>query len=228
LLYDFENNTVGDAYTTINYYGGDVASTAIVAADPASTSTKVLKMTSTNYNQAISFSVTLPTGKLLTDYDRLYFDRYSTALQYTQVKILANTITIYADAGSNYPSQGTAATWITKDYEISATAPAENAFTLFLGYSINNDTYYIDNVKLHLKTITSVNTVNENPFIVYCADNSIKLSESASQVDVYNIEGCLLVSAKNTSVVNVSDLGHGIYIVKARINGQTFNSKVSK
>ena len=226
--FNFESSTIGEAYTTANVYGGTVASTAIVAADPAATSTNALKMTSTAYNQVISLSITLPIGKLLTDYDRLYFDRYSTAVQYTQAKIMANTTTIYADA-SGYPSQGAAATWVTKDYELSSSVTASNAFTLFIGYAINNDAYYIDNVKLHLRDITTgTKTTEVNPLIVYCAGNTIKISDVASQIDVYNVEGRLLVSAKNTSVINVSNLGKGIYIVKAQVNGQTFNSKVSK
>ena len=62
----------------------------------------------------------------------------------------------------------------------------------------------------------------------YYTDNSIKLSHLVQQADVYNVDGRLLVSVKNSSEINVSGFGHGIYIVKTQLNGQILNLKVSK
>ena len=68
----------------------------------------------------------------------------------------------------------------------------------------------------------------KNTIQAYYTDNSIKLSQLVQQADVYNVDGRLLVSVKNSSEINVSGFGHGIYIVKTQLNGQILNLKVSK
>ncbi len=227
-LFDFENNTINDAFPTINIYGGTLASSAVVVDDPVTThSTKSLQMSQTDYNQVIAFDVTLPAGEKLINYDRLFFDRYSTSTNYAQAYIFANDIKIYQDA-SGYPSQGDANTWITKDYEIPQNVPDANNFTLKIGYtSMNSGSYLIDNVKLHrIATGTGKKTII--PFIVSCYNDYIQLNRLAERVDIFDVSGRLLLTRRNVEKINVQHFTQGIYVVKAFINGETFLSKVIK
>jgi hypothetical protein len=225
-LFDFESNSINDVFPTINIYGGTVASSALVVEDPVvSHSGKSLQMSQTDYNQVIAFNVTLPTGEKLTNYDRLFFDRYSTSTNYAQAYIFANDIKIYQDE-SGYPSQGTANTWITKDYEITQNVPDANNFTLKIGYtSMNSDSYLIDNVKLH-RIVTGIGEKTIIPFIVSCYGDYIHFSRLSERVDVFDVSGRLILTQKNAEKINVQQLPSGIYLVKAFVNGETFLSKV--
>lgn len=227
-LFDFESNKINDAFPTINIYGEALTSSAVVVDDPVTThSTKSLQMSQTDYNQVVAFDVTLPSGENLKNYDRLYFDRYSTSTNYAQAYIFANDIKIYQDE-SGYPSQGTANTWITKDYEITQNVPDANNFTLKIGYtSMNSGSYLIDNVKLHrISTGTGEKTLI--PFIVNCYNNYIQLNRVAERIEIFDISGRLLLTRNNVAKVNVHQFTQGIYLVKAFINGETFLSKVIK
>jgi hypothetical protein len=228
-LLDFESNAVNDTYPTANIYGGNPASTAVVVADPVSGhSANALQMTATDYNQVIAFNITLPSGSLLNQYDRLYFDRYSTSTDYAQAYIYANTVKIYQDA-SGYPSQGAANTWLTKDYELPSGVPAQNSFTLKIGYtSKNSGSYLIDNVKLHRLVFTGVEKNQINALLVNYYNNSIHFNKVVERVHVFDLSGHLIVDRENVDEVNARNLPNGLYIVKAIANGETFVTKVIK
>ena len=230
-LYNFESNAINYAYTAANIYGGTVACTAVVAADPVTSTAKALLVSPTAYNQVASFSVTLPTGALLTDYDRLYFDYYSTAVNYAQAYIAANTTVIYKDA-TDYPTQGAAATWVTKDYELPTTVPASNTFTLFVGYtSMNSGSYYIDNVKLNHKAAgqtTGINQNHVNPLVISCDGSTLHLNMLVDRIELFDLGGRSVLAQSNIKELNVSKLNNGIYIVKSSLAGETYITKVVK
>jgi len=222
---DFESKALNYAYTTANIYGGTVACTAVVAADPVTSTAKALLVSPAAYNQVASFAVTLPTGALLTDYDRLYFDTYSVAINYAQAYIAANTTVIYKDV-SGYPSQGAAATWVTKDYELPATVPASNTFTLFIGYtSMSSGSYYIDNVKLNRKTTgptTEINQRNVNSLVISCDGSILHLNLSVDRIELIDLGGRSVMTQNNVKELNVSKLNSGIYIVKSSLAPHLF------
>jgi hypothetical protein len=227
-LFDFESNAIGDSYTTINIYGGTVASTAKVVANPTDATKKSLEVTSTAYNQAASFTVVLPNGKLLTDYSKLTFDRYSTTTNYAQAYIYADAVEIYKDA-SGYPSQGSAATWVTKEYDLPATVSASNSFVLKIGYtSMNSGAYLLDNIKLVPKTSTDVHNQENGVLIIRDIDNSFVLNKTAQILEVYNLQGRLMESLMNTNLMDQSKLSAGIYLIKALIDGEKYVTKVVK
>ena len=227
-LFDFESNAIGDSYTTINIYGGTVASTAKVVANPTDATKKSLEVTSTAYNQAASFTVVLPNGKLLTDYSKLTFDRYSTTTNYAQAYIYADAVEIYKDA-SGYPSQGSAATWVTKEYDLPATVSASNSFALKIGYtSMNSGAYLLDNIKLVPKTSTDVHNQENGVLIIRDIDNSFVLNKTAQILEVYNLQGRLMESLMNTNLMDQSKLSAGIYLIKALIDGEKYVTKVVK
>ena len=163
-LANFETNNVGDAIPYYKYWStsGSASGTCVVAADPLSVSTKALCITPTDYNGTAAFSVTLPTGKTLANYDRLYFDMYynNSAGLNAQPYIYADATLIY-QVTTGYPLQGTSGVWNTKDYELTG-MPASNAFLLKIGYTSDNSiAYYLDNIKLHdiASTTTEVKDV---------------------------------------------------------------------
>ncbi|MFT3752817.1 MAG: T9SS type A sorting domain-containing protein [Paludibacter sp.] len=230
-LYNFEGNAVSDPYTLANIYGSAASGTAVVAADPVTSSAKSLIVSPTAYNNVASFNVTLPAGDLLTNYDRLYFDRYSTAAQYAQAYIAVNSTIIYKDA-SGYPSQGAGAAWVTKDYELSSSVPASNTFTLNIGYtSMNSGSFFLDNIKLNKKStvVTELEQNNKaNALIIYSDGNNFLLNQMVDKAEVYSLNGQKISSAKNTKNVNVASLSKGIYIIKSFVNNTTYTNKIVK
>lgn len=229
-LYDFESDALSTAYTAANVYGGTVACTSVVVADPKLTPTKSLQVSPTSYNQVASFNVTLPGGRLLTEYDRLYFDSYVTAATYAQTWVAANSTIIYKDA-SGYPSVGTAATWVTKDYEL-ASMPASNNFTLYIGYySMNSGSYYLDNIKLNLKATggtTALNQKQVNPLVVSCDGSALRLNMTVDKIEMFDMSGRSVITRNNVKELNVSMLNNGVYIVKSSLAGESYTTKVLK
>lgn len=222
-LQDFEANTVGDTYLS---NGG----TASVFANPVTTSGNLnsLKVVTTGYDQLPKVNVTLPAGKTLADYDRLYFDIYLvTSSVYTQVKIGADAASnLYLDSG--YPSQGASGAWQSRDYAFSSTSTA-NSFVLNLGLGSNAVTYYIDNVKLHLKTIaTGVVSKSVKSFNAFVRANQLLLTEEAQEISIFNTKGQLVLTTGNCLSVDLTSVASGVYIVKSVSNGNINVTKIAK
>jgi len=124
-------------------------------------------------------------------------------------------------------------TWVNCQYIINnsslATIPAGH---LTIKLEKNSCEYAIDDVELfsnvpgyNLGTSVSETTNNATG---YFYNNQFVMSQAAELAEVFDVNGRLLVSAKNTSIVNLSNLCRGIYIVKTQINGVKSVSKISK
>ncbi|HEY5590529.1 MAG TPA: T9SS type A sorting domain-containing protein [Paludibacter sp.] len=223
---DFESNTIGDVLSMRRYGATDAS--AIVEANPTDAANKAVHILATNWDSGLKQNVVLPAGKILANYSKLSFDIYlnnitGTDNGYKNIEIWVDNTKVF-DVSNG---AGTANAWVTKEYTLDNLAGA-NAFVLDFGLNTNNANYYIDNVKLTEKLSTGLTNSNKNSFQVYCADNTIQLGQLVNQANVFDVNGRLLVSAKNTSVVNVSNFSRGIYIVKAFVNGQTYMSKFTK
>lgn len=227
---NFESKTIDEVLTTTGS-----GATASVKADPADAAKKSAYIVPTAYGNYLRLSVALPTGRVLSDYDRLYYDRYivATSTAYKQFSIKANTTTIYADEG--YPSLGTNNTWQYKDVDLSALdlTAVGNAFNLDLG--INSDgtgpvlTYYLDNIKLHLKdAITGLQQSEINPLFIYSTANAFVLNQTVDSYELYSMQGSRVANGQNASSINTSNLRNGIYILKAVVDGEIFKVKISK
>jgi len=228
---NFESNTIGDAIPYYKYWSTTSAAsgTCVVAADPLSVSTKALCITPTDYNGTASFSVTLPTGKTLTNYDRLYFDMY-----YSNSNGLNAQPYIYADATliyqvtSGYPLQGTSGVWNPKDYELSG-MPSSNSFLLKIGYTSNNSiAYYLDNIKLHESSSTGLSQKQVNLLIISRNDNTLKLNMNVNKVELVDLSGRSVMQQSNVNELNISNLSNSVYLVKAKIGNETFTTKFIK
>ena len=235
---NFENAVVGDAATYQLYKYWSTTATvgsATVAVDPVAGVSKTLKVIPTDYNGVINFNVTLPTGKTLDNYDRLYFDLYfnnSNGL-YAQPYIAATTAgndSVIYKVTSSYPSQGTNAIWNTKDYEL-VKMPALNSFRIKIGYTSNNSvTYYLDNVKLHLREGTSgfESVSDASPLVIYQSGFSYKMNMTMNKVEVIDVRGRVVLSQNDASEISASHLARGFYIVKATLVNTTYIGKIIK
>ena len=230
-LNNFENNAVGDAIPYYKYWSTTSAAsgTCVVAADPLTISTKALCITPTDYNGTAAFSVTLPVGKTLANYDRLYFDLY-----YNNSGGLNAQPYIYADGTmifqltSGYPLQGTSGVWNTKDYELSG-MPSSNSFLLKIGYTSDNSiAYYLDNIKLHENVSTGFSQQQINPLVVSCDGTILRLNMDAAKIELFDLAGRSVLTQNNVKELNVSKLGNSVYIVKVKVGSDSYLTKFVK
>lgn len=224
LINDFEANAINDVLNMKRYSTTDASAT--VEANPTDAAKKSAHITAINWNSCLKQNVVLPAGKVLADYNKLSFDIYLNNIVDVTDNLWKN-MEVYVDGTKviDIQSQGVSAAWETKEYTLDNLAGA-NAFVLDIGLNTNKANYYLDNIKLTEKGTNSITQTLENPIIVYCTGNTIHLSQLSNQVDVIDINGRLLASAKNTSSINVSNLSTGVYMVKVNVNGQTQVVKV--
>lgn len=223
-LTDFESNTIGEVLNMRRYNLTDA--TATVEANPTAPTEKSAHIVATNWDSALKLNVALPTGKTISDYATLSFDIYLNNIAGTDN--LWKQIQVYVDGTKkiDMQSQGVANSWESKSYSLDGITSA-NSLIMDIGLSTDKANYYLDNIKLTEKA-TGLTDKTINPLMIYCSGNTLRISKIVNQVDVYNVEGRLMVSAKNTSNVDVAILERGIYIVKAIKDGQNYISKVVK
>jgi len=223
---DFESRAINDVFNMKRYSTTD--GSAIVEANPTDAAKKSVHIVCSNWDALLKLNVALPTGKVLADYEKLMFDIYflsGFSNHYKKMNIYVDGTKVYED--SDNPNQASDATWTTKEYALNDLAGA-NAFVLDLGLSTDNGNYYIDNVKLMEDGASGIGQIKESQIIVYYADNCIKISDKANQVNVYDLGGNLLKSQKNISIMDISDLNKGLYLVKVFAGEQIHMSKIVK
>jgi len=223
-LTNFESNSIGDVLNMRRWSPTDA--TATVEANPTAPTEKSVHILATNWNSALRMNVVLPAGKVLAGYDKLTFDVYLNNLAGTD-NVYKNTEVYVGDTKViDIQAAGVADAWETRNFTLNNLAGG-NAFVMDIGINTNKANYYLDNIKLTEKT-TALTNNTINPLMIYCTGNTLRISKIVNQVDVYNVEGRLMVSAKNTSDVDVAILERGIYIIKAIKDGQNYISKVVK
>jgi hypothetical protein len=127
----------------------DAATSARVEANPAGEG-QVAKIASANYDELLGIEVTLPAGKTLGSYDRLFFDLYRNAADanYKEMRIYINNVQVFT---TGYIEQAPATTWTAKDYDVTGWSNevlALSTFTLAVGINSNGGDYYLDNIRL--------------------------------------------------------------------------------
>jgi hypothetical protein len=171
-------------------------------------------------------TVVLPAGKVLANYESLSFDIYLNDIAETDN--LWKNMEIYVDGTKviDAQSQGVTNAWETRSYKLEALAGG-NSFVLDLGVNTNKGNYFIDNIKLHAIT-SGVDNQDINQLSVYSGTNAFILSQEVDSYELYNIQGVKVSEGMKVSTINTSDLGNGIYILKARINNELFKTKLLK
>lgn len=223
-LANFESNSIGDVLNMRRWSPTDA--TATVEANPTISTEKSAHILATNWNSAVRMNVVLPAGKVLADYNKLTFDVYLNNIAGTDNAYKNTEVYVGDTKVIDIQAAGVANAWETRNFTLDNLAGG-NAFVMDIGINSNKANYYLDNIKLTEKT-TGLTNNTKNQLIIYCAGNMVRISEIVNQVDVYNVEGRLLISSKNTSSINASTLNQGIYIVKANVDGQNYISKIIK
>lgn len=124
-------------------------------------------------------------------------------------------------------------TWVNCQYILNNSTIANiPAGKLAIKLEKNDCEYAIDDVELFSNVPgynlgTGVNSTINNA-TAYYYNNQFVMSQIAEKAEVFDVNGRLLVSAKNTNFVNLSNLNRGIYIVKTQINGVKSVTKISK
>lgn len=150
MVEDFEGYPMG---ATLNVYPikYDARGTADVAKDPTDDRGQSAHFKATDWNNIIEVPVTLPTGKVLSNYSEISFDLYINEGSSTNryIFIYADNQTIIAQEGDDYPSQGSTGQWLSKSFDLPGGLAADNTFNLRIGMSVAaGEEYYIDNIRL--------------------------------------------------------------------------------
>lgn len=151
----FEDVKLGAELTMVNKQGNEIneATSAFVEENPAGEG-QVAKIATGNYDEVLSVAVTLPAGKTLGSYDRLFFDLYRNAADanYKEMHIYINDEQVFK---TSYIEQAPASAWTAKDYDVtgwSSDLLALSTFTLAVGISSDGGDYYLDNIVLREDT----------------------------------------------------------------------------
>src|SRR5574344_150119 len=187
---DFESSTVGTSLSMYSRTGGTPSGTANVIANPTASTEKVAHFSGGDYNTVIELSITLPTGKTLSDYSDIKFDLYRNSGDgnYKKMRVQADDYVIHYD--DNYIQQAAATTWTTKTYSISSTNTVGNSFKLRIGIESNAADYCIDNIKLKVSdsgggTGGGTGTTTNNVLMV----QDFESSTLGSSVSLWNSQG---------------------------------------
>lgn len=221
---DFESNTIDEVLGMKRWSITDA--TATVKASPTDAANKVVQILATNWNSCLKQTVVLPAGKVLANYESLSFDIFLNDIAETDN--LWKNMEIYVDDTKviDVQSQGVTNAWETRSYPLSALAGG-NSFVLDLGVNTNKGNYFIDNIKLHATT-SGFGNQNVDHLSVYSTTNAFILSKEVDSYELYNIQGVRVSNGMKVSTINTSNLGNGIYILKARINDELFQTKLLK
>lgn len=146
---DFEGYLMG-AKLMVYPIQYDAKGNADVAKAPTDDRGRSAHFMATDWNNIIEVPITLPQGKVLSNYSDISFDLYICDGSNTNrdIYIYANDETILAQSGN--PNQGNTGEWLAKEFSIPEGLAAGNTFNLRIGMSTDAGAeYYIDNV--HLK-----------------------------------------------------------------------------
>ena len=252
VLTDFSSNSVGDSYPIFSLYANAVTTTrgtATVAADPAGANGNSVKVIPTSGNHLVQFTITIPTGKTLANYDNFYFDlyptnvladgtagtgaRYSTALVQIGSSCTPGasgaTALLYETATVD---KGSSNTWHTITIPLS-TITGLSAYSgsqsLFIGlYSDVSTIYYLDNIKIH-STVAGITQSNiSDALVIFTEGNTFKLNRIVDKAELFNLNGSKIATVTNSNVIPVLNLNNGIYIVKSVVDNVSYVSKVIK
>ena len=151
-LCDFESYPVGTKFTIWNFYGSPTESTAVVEADPADASNKVLHVVLRGWNDYVEFQLPEGTDGInlngKADFVQLAMRRADNdpCQEWKHFDVLVGSDKVYEDDG--WPSYGLVSQWSDRTYSIGKVPAGNSSGILRLGFNSENTDYYIDNVVL--------------------------------------------------------------------------------
>lgn len=218
---DFEGYLMG-AKLTVYPIQYDARGTADVAKVPTDDSRgRSAHFKATDWNNIIEVPVTLPKGKVLSNYSEISFDLYINegSSDERNIFIYANDEPIIEQEG--YQPQGGTGQWLSKSFGIPGGLAAgnSNTFNLRIGMSVGaGEEYYIDNVRLKSTTATGITDVQAGAETVVVVDGGVMINAGAKAAyAVYDISGRAVSQGVADGSKTVT-LQRGVYVV--RVNGK--------
>jgi len=231
---NFDADTVGTKYPVVAWSPADIS--AVVEKNPAGTGNS-LHIINNNWNSYPLFSVTLPTGKTLSDVDSLAFDLYFQSIE----TVDGQTPNSYKSFDYFIGSKGTAfhpltttgsannivakpednpgQTWLHKKFAMvvpdSIIKLALNKFDFGFGMGINKaGNYFLDNITFVLKGGTG-GIIPLKPLVsqAYGVLGGVVVNAVNEKVSIYGMDGNLVKQSINVDKQTIS-LERGLYIVK--------------
>lgn len=131
------------------------------------------------------------------------------------------------------PSKEITADWTEYTYDLVYGANlVAGASSLQLNFDMGkvaNKVYYLDDIKVEdITTTTNRPTYSKEELSLFVSNNTLYLSKQMQEVQIYDLNGSLRISAQYVSSVDVSALTSGIYLTKIVTNGETYVNKIVK
>ena len=122
------------------------------------------------------------------------------------------------------------------DYTVKITDLVPNSKITFKGFKVNNSRFFIDDIMVvrNSKKSEILSTIDFNSSKTSLVKNTVIADElvfgAVADIKIVNMNGQVVKSAKVSegTVLNVSALGKGMYIVTGSVNGKTVSQKVIK
>lgn len=222
-VYDFEDCEIGQVFNLWNFYGSEVQSTAVVEADPANPSNKVLHITlKDDWNTYVSFTLAENmAGEKLTDkYDKLSLRMYrhqdDPVGEWKHFDVLVGQDKVYEDDG--WPPYGGTGSWSTRTFNLKPASEGNVSDRLSFGFNSDNTDYYIDDVVLKVdyevmedgKVDFNNPSSTSNSYSEY--DQGINIPEG-TKLDVYTSRYSHWMSAViGAGTMNIYGAGERVYI----------------
>ena len=225
---NFETKAINDEF---NMRKTDSSTaTALVKANPTTSSEKSLQILPGNYDEFLCFEYKLPAGKLLkTDYTHLEFDVFYDVTGDNQNQELKVDFDVMQSTPFFKTSTGLKSNhgkWEHITVPLNAVTSG-NSFKLYLGVRTRAANYYIDNLKLKMLS-TSVFDNSDSKLTFYSSNNILQLNAIPDFFSVYSLNGDLIMTEKNKSSINIAGLSSGVYILKIHLEGDVYTLKFLK
>jgi len=239
------NGTITDNWLMVEDYEGYTLDTdlpvsnasisAVVKENP--TSTQAAYLSGANNSYYLIVNATLPTGKVLADFDSLSLNLYIESASYKNLELWINDTKVHSVGnlvnGTNV-NLGVRKFAFADFNQAGAATVVENAtgsVAIGIGPSrMTGTTFYVDDVKLKIKdgTLTSLENLEEDKFSFFYSDNEIRLAFDVDELTVYDLNGRKQTSMNNVSFIDISNLHTGVYIVKVGYESNTIVKKIIK
>lgn len=233
ILDDFEPKAIGEEYYMRKTENSPA--TALNAENPDNGSEKSLHILTGNYDEYLIMEFTLPKEKTLKDdYSQLEFDIF-----YTQkaddgnhnqdLKIDFDEIKNPSFFSTKTGDRANHGKWEHISIPLTGVTSG-NSFKLYICIRANKADFYIDNVKLKAKYSlpTHIPENRTNDFNIYYSNEMLYPNITAENYSIYNLNGHLVACGQDKSVINISALSSGMYILYAQIADKVYVKKFIK
>lgn len=188
ILEDFEGYDLDYAFPVNN-----ASLSAAVKANPTNGTEKSIYLSGTDNDRYLIKNATLPTGKVLADFDSLFFNLYIASAQYKNLDIYINGTKVHSignlihGTNINLGVQKIAFANLNQSGAATVLSNAGNEIAIGIGCSrMNGTTFYLDNIKLSgggtEEPPANTYTATLNPGTGTCAVASVSEIEEGSGV----------------------------------------------